>query len=258
MEYRPDLTISEDPDVYPPSEDSILLIESLDVRQGEKVLEVGCGSGVVSVHCAANGCDVTAGDVNPSAVMLTRRNLEANGLEASVVETDVYSGIEGTFDTIVFNLPYLPVEEDGLLAKAWSGGPDGMGPLPKLLEGAPERLNEGGRIVVVVSSLMDQDALGRLLEGHKVRILGEMSLFFEKLQVLEIRLRRFELRRSCSFGRFAIRRSCSFTHCWLTSSTITASCMRSVRRPHEGPSCRRRPDVRAGIHGVIHRLRRTN
>ena len=210
MEYRPDLVIAEDPDVYPPSEDSILLIESLEVSPGERVLEIGCGSGVVSVHCAAEGCDVTAGDVNPKAVDLTRKNLEANGLSAEVVETDVYSGVDGTFDTIVFNLPYLPVEEDGLLARAWSGGLDGMGPLPKLLEGAPGHLNEGGRIVVVVSSLMDQDALGRLLEGHEVRIIGEMSLFFEKLQVLEIRLRRFELRRSCSFSSFTICISCSF------------------------------------------------
>jgi release factor glutamine methyltransferase len=210
MEYRPELVIHRDPDVYPPSEDSILLIESLDVGQNEKVLEIGCGSGVVSVHCAAEGCDVTAGDINPKAVDLARKNLEANGLSAKVVETDVYSGVDGMFDTIVFNLPYLPVEENGLLAKAWSGGPNGMGPLPKLLEGAPGHLNEGGRIVVVVSSLMDQDALGRLLEGHEVRILGEMSLFFEKLQVLEIRLRRFELRRSCSFQCFAIRRRCIY------------------------------------------------
>ncbi|MBR4180832.1 MAG: methyltransferase, partial [Candidatus Methanomethylophilaceae archaeon] len=56
MEYRPDIRIQEDPDVYPPSDDSILLIESLDVKQGEKVLEVGCGSGIVSIHCALNGC----------------------------------------------------------------------------------------------------------------------------------------------------------------------------------------------------------
>ena len=109
----------------------------------------------MSVHCAAEGCDVTAGDVNPKAVDLTRKNLEANGLSAEVVETDVYSGVDGTFDTIVFNLPYLPVEEDGLLARAWSGGLDGMGPLPKLLKEASEHLNENGRIVIVVSSLMD-------------------------------------------------------------------------------------------------------
>ena len=72
MEYDPGIGISEDPEVYPPSDDSILLIESLDVRPGERVLEVGCGSGVVSIHCALNGCDVTSGDINPRAVALPR------------------------------------------------------------------------------------------------------------------------------------------------------------------------------------------
>ena len=123
MIYDPDIAIETDEDVYPPSEDSILLIESLDVRPGERVLEIGCGSGVVSIHCAKNSCVVTAGDINPKAVELARRNAERNGAEMDVIETDVYSNIEGVFDTIVFNLPYLPVDEEGLLAKAWSGGP---------------------------------------------------------------------------------------------------------------------------------------
>ena len=187
MEYQPDIRIQEDPDVYPPSDDSILLIESLDVKQGEKVLEVGCGSGIVSIHCALNGCAVTSGDINPKAVELTRRNFEANRLSSDVVETDVYSAIEGRFDTIVFNLPYLPVDEEGLLAKAWSGGPDGLGPLPNLLEGAPEHLNEGGRVVVVVSSLMDGAALQELLDQYDYRVIGESRMFFEKLSVVEIR-----------------------------------------------------------------------
>ncbi|MBR3409563.1 MAG: methyltransferase [Candidatus Methanomethylophilaceae archaeon] len=187
MEYRPDIRIQEDPDVYPPSDDSILLIESLDVKQGEKVLEVGCGSGIVSIHCALNGCAVTSGDINPKAVELTRRNFEANRLSSDVVETNVYSAIEGRFDTIVFNLPYLPVDEEGLLAKAWSGGPDGLGPLPKLLEGAPEHLNKGGRVVVVVSSLMDGAALHELLDQYDYRVIGESRMFFEKLSVVEIR-----------------------------------------------------------------------
>ena len=56
MRYDPGISIATDPDVYPPSEDSILLIESLEVSPGERVLEIGCGSGVVSLHCAANGC----------------------------------------------------------------------------------------------------------------------------------------------------------------------------------------------------------
>ena len=186
MIYDPDIAIETDEDVYPPSEDSILLIESLDVRPGERILEIGCGSGVVSIHCAKNSCVVTAGDINPRAVELARRNAERNGAEMDVIETDVYSNIEGVFDTIVFNLPYLPVDEEGLLAKAWSGGPDGLGPLPELLAGAGEHLGPDGRIVIVVSSLMDGHALEEALAGWDYRIIEELRLFFEKLSVLEI------------------------------------------------------------------------
>ena len=188
MIYDPDMTVFSDPEVYPPSDDSILLIESLEVREGEKVLEIGCGSGIVSMHCAKNGAHVVCGDINPRAVDLARRNAEANGVSIEVIPTDVYDSIEGRFDTIVFNLPYLPVEEEGLLEKSWSGGPDGLGPLPRLLEGAPGHLEKGGRIVVVVSSLMDGDALDRVLEPYSVEKLGSLHMFFEELSVLEIRV----------------------------------------------------------------------
>ena len=187
MEYRPDLNISADPDVYPPSEDSILLIESLDIHSGEQVLEIGCGSGIVSIHCALNGAEVTCGDINPKAVELARRNAVQNGVNIHARDTDLYKAFPERFDTIIFNLPYLPVEEEGELAKAWSGGKDGMGPLPELLAHAPEHLNAGGRVVVVVSSLMDQDRLEEVLADRPVRCLGELPLFFEKLRVLEIR-----------------------------------------------------------------------
>jgi len=189
MRYDPGLTILTDPDVYPPSEDSILLIESLEVSPGERVLEIGCGSGVVSIHCAKSGCSVECGDINPKAVELARRNAELNGSEIKAVLTDVYSDIEGRFDTIIFNLPYLPVDDEGDLARAWSGGPDGMGPLPRLLEGAPSHLSPGGRVVVVVSSLMDKAALDDALSGLKVTTLGASHMFFETLSVLEIRFR---------------------------------------------------------------------
>lgn len=188
MDFDPGITIDEHPDVYPPSEDSILLIGCLDVREGERVLEVGCGSGIVSVHCAKNGCDVTSVDINPIAVELTRGNFYRNGLRGKVMESDVYSSVDGRFDTIVFNLPYLPTDDDiGLISKAWDGGPDGMGPLPELLRGSADHLLPGGRVVIVVSSLMDADALDRTLSGHTVKVLGELPQFFEVLRVLEIR-----------------------------------------------------------------------
>ncbi len=189
MQYRSGLSIASDRDVYPPSEDSELLIDALDVRRGERVLEIGCGSGVVSIHCALAGAEVVCGDVNPRAVALTRMNAAANGAVLEAVETDVYSNVEGRFDLVLFNLPYLPVEEGEGLARAWSGGPDGLGPLPRLLDGAPKHLLPGGRVVVVTSSLMDRKGLREILAPYSVRTLAKLPMFFERLSVLEISFR---------------------------------------------------------------------
>ena len=186
MEYHPDYDVKERDDVYPPSDDSILLIESLKVRPGERILEIGCGSGVVSVHCAKNGCTVTSVDINPSAVECTKENAQLNGVDIDVRESDLFQNVPERFDTIVFNLPYLPVIDEGELAKAWSGGEDGMGPLPRLMAESEDHLYDNGRVVVVVSSLMDQDKLNTLLSKYKVKKLGEVPLFFERLEVLEI------------------------------------------------------------------------
>ena len=49
-----------------------------------------------------------------------------------------------------------------------------------------DHLYDNGRVVVVVSSLMDQDKLNTLLSKYKVKKLGEVPLFFERLEVLEI------------------------------------------------------------------------
>ena len=54
------------------------------------------------------------------------------------------------------------------------------------MEEANGHLYENGRVVVVVSSLMDQNKLNALLSEHEVRKLGEVPLFFERLEVLEI------------------------------------------------------------------------
>lgn len=186
MEYLSYLNIKERDDVYPPSDDSILLIKSLNVKNGEKILEIGCGSGVVSIHCAKNGCFVTAVDINHSAVECTIENAELNGVSINVKDSDLFENVSGKFDTIVFNLPYLPVFDSGELAKAWSGGKDGLGPLPKLLKQCRDYLFDNGRIVVVVSSLMDQGKLKALLNNYKVTKKGWAPLFFEKLSVLEI------------------------------------------------------------------------
>ena len=113
--------------VYPPREDTMMLCRALSkLSKGpdSKAVEIGCGSGLVSMVLKTLGWEVTAYDVNPYAVACTRGNMEANGLLSGTVEI-----IEAEFgkdfpipedtDLIVWNLPYLDedVNNPGILEK---------------------------------------------------------------------------------------------------------------------------------------------
>jgi SAM-dependent methyltransferase len=75
------------PDAAPPYSGLIPFGE----LRGKSVLEIGCGSGVHAKLLAEAGADLTAVDLTPTAVAMTRRRLELHGLEASVLEADAES-----------------------------------------------------------------------------------------------------------------------------------------------------------------------
>ncbi|OPY33687.1 MAG: putative S-adenosylmethionine-dependent methyltransferase [Methanomassiliicoccales archaeon PtaU1.Bin124] len=187
MQRDRDILISCEPGVYTPAEDTLLMLGAVNISRDERVLEMGCGTGMVSVHCAKGGAVVTAADVNPEAVKCTKTNASRNDVLVNVVESDLFENIRGTFDLILFNPPYLRGEGRIMEDKAWAGGPNGTETLFRFLEAAVPHLDKNGRIIVIVSSDMDQAALDKVLRPFHVKELASMRLFFEELRVLELR-----------------------------------------------------------------------
>ncbi|MFC0269301.1 class I SAM-dependent methyltransferase [Kushneria aurantia] len=79
-----------------------MLIEALPALAG-RVLDAGCGDGVLSAWLAQRGAEVTAVDINHLALEATRRTLAANGLEGEVLASNMLTEVEGRFDAIVSN-----------------------------------------------------------------------------------------------------------------------------------------------------------
>lgn len=167
-------------------EDTFLMLESLTVVPGEQVLEMGCGTGLIACHIAHAGGVLTAVDVNPSAVACTANNLMRNRLEGTVLESDLFSRLEGRFDLIVFNPPYLAVVEEGVLERAWAGGESGLDVLGPFLDQVREHLSPGGRVLLLLSSEMDQAGLANLLSGFSHQRVGSRRFFLEEIWVEEL------------------------------------------------------------------------
>jgi len=92
-----------------------LVIEVLvdRIAGGERVLDVGCGSGVLGLCAMKLGAsDVTAVDIKPEAVEATRRNAAINGMERRVAATDAsLTYIDDSFDVVVANIGRAAIVE---------------------------------------------------------------------------------------------------------------------------------------------------
>ncbi|HEY6159763.1 MAG TPA: HemK2/MTQ2 family protein methyltransferase [Bacteroidia bacterium] len=81
-----------------------LLRENL---RNKTFLELGCGSGLISLAVSKKGARVTASDINPTAVKALKENSGKNGLELNIIHSDLFTNIPPqTFDLIAINPPY--------------------------------------------------------------------------------------------------------------------------------------------------------
>jgi release factor glutamine methyltransferase len=171
------LTLLVLPTVYQPREDSFLMIKALNIKKGEKILEIGTGSGIIAIHCAKAGADVTATDINPHAVNSAKFNAEMNKIKLKVLNSDLFSNVKGKFDKIIFNPPYLPSDKkDRFYDISYSGGKSGIEITNKFLRQAPKFLKKGGEIYFILSSL----ATGKMILPYNItekKKIGKETIF---------------------------------------------------------------------------------
>jgi release factor glutamine methyltransferase len=142
--------------VYPPREDSHLLLPFTKVRRGSSFLDIGTGSGFLALAAARRGAHVVATDRNPHALAAVRRRARAERLDVAPVRTDFARGL-GRFDRIVANPPYLPTapaerDPDRWHNLALDGGPDGTDPTARLVDDLDAHLAPGGSAFLLTSS----------------------------------------------------------------------------------------------------------
>jgi len=181
--------------VYEPAEDSFLFAQNLSVSEGDFVLDMGTGCGILGIIAAKKASRVVAVDVNPYAVRCAKENAKLNNAESKMffVQGDLFAPLrtEEKFDLILLNAPYLPAEHtegDSWLERAWAGGTTGRQVIDRFVFEAPKFLKTEGHILLMQSSLSGVDETLQKFEekGLKPSILEERDLpFFETIVLVK-------------------------------------------------------------------------
>jgi len=175
-------------DVYEPQEDSFLMEKFVEKLAFGSVLEIGVGSGILSIAAASskNVESVLACDINEKALLLAKKNAKLNNVKIKFIYSDLFSKIKKKFDFIIFNPPYLPEDKrcpDDLLEKALSGGKKGHETLERFFLFLSDHLNSCGKALIVFSSLTGKEKIDSIISDclfEKEEVASE-KLGFEEL-----------------------------------------------------------------------------
>ncbi|MDU3086486.1 MAG: peptide chain release factor N(5)-glutamine methyltransferase [Peptoniphilus harei] len=176
-------------DVLIPRQDTEISVETLlKIIKNNKInnmLEIGCGTGIVSISVdLETKVDVTAVDISQKAIENTKINKEKIGSTITVLKSDLFSNIKNKFDIIYSNPPYIKSDEIEKLQVevrkheprlALDGGEDGLHFYRKIIEKAPEYLNDRGYLVFEIGHDEAKDICALMEDNFDVEVIKDLS-----------------------------------------------------------------------------------
>lgn len=145
----------------PETEELATKLIELDLPENLRILDVGCGSGVLGLSLShlltEKNPSVVLTDLSPDALSLAQANATKLELEnITFIESDLFAAIDGTFDLIAANLPYIPDgDKPGLSPEvqqdpdtALFGGPVGTEIMNRFLTDARTYMNAGATLAI--------------------------------------------------------------------------------------------------------------
>ena len=147
-----------------PRPETELLVELVlkESAAATSILDVATGSGVIGLSLALSRPDVavTLCDISPEALSLANVNALRHGIADKVArkESDLLDAVEGIFDVIVSNPPYIPTSDISSLSRevkndpvlALDGGADGLRIVERLVKDALARITPGGLLALEI------------------------------------------------------------------------------------------------------------
>lgn len=153
--YGRDFAVTKDV-LIPRPETELLCEKVIQGAEGKKTcLDIGTGSGVIAITVAKEtALEVSACDISEKALEVSRKNAKAHDVAVDFKISDVFENIDGKFDIIVSNPPYIADSEKPTLSKEVLSEPhtalfaddNGLAIYTRIIENAKDHLQDGGKL----------------------------------------------------------------------------------------------------------------
>lgn len=141
--------------------------------RGKKVLELGAGSGLISLVASERGALVTSSDINPEAIAGLKESYLKNNLAGHTILSDLFDQLPPQeFDFIMINPPYFPKKANNYLEMAFYCGPN-YEYYRKLFHQLPTYLTIHTAALMILNEACDRDTITGL--GHQAQLKFELK-----------------------------------------------------------------------------------
>ncbi len=172
------------PNVFSPKyfKDTEFFAKNIPVHRGEKFLEIGPGTGIISISAALKGAkQVYAIDINPSAVRNTKENIKIHDLEnkITILHGNLFEPLKNKkFDVIFWNTPFGYIKQRPLTVLERAIFDPEYRFTKKFIHDAKKYLAPRGRLIIGFSSTLGHyTELQKILrkEGYKMKLLNRVN-----------------------------------------------------------------------------------
>ncbi|MBI1935988.1 methyltransferase [Candidatus Woesearchaeota archaeon] len=189
------------PNVFSPKyfKDTEFFAKCLPIKKGDEFLEIGCGTGIISVFASAKGAStITAIDINPAAIKNTKENIRLHNIKNNfkVLKGDIFKPLKDHKFTVIFwNTPFGFTTKNNLTVLEKAVFDENYKSTRDFIKQAWKYLKKNGRLVIGFSS-----TLGHLTElrkilienGYTIKILKQTlskEAYNVKFELIEARLK---------------------------------------------------------------------
>ena len=162
-------------------------IKNFDLR-GKNILELGAGSGLISIYLSKKGSKVLASDISENAIKNIKENSIRNNSKIGIIKSNIFSNIDQQFfDFIIINPPYFDKNPVTDKQYAWYCGADHEY-FKMLFSQLRNYIDKNSKVIMILSEVSKVNSILEIAKKREIKmeLVFQKRVFFEEQFIFEI------------------------------------------------------------------------